>query len=122
MVYIGTRKYKFKNMMLSHMAADTLAELHKMAEQIGVDSRHFQDKEGKPHYDVCQHKKNLALKFPNVKEVDDRDIIRLYSDIQLANKSICKICDGKGWYFVDEFFMSIQGRKDCNFCDSKKQY
>ena len=28
--------------------------------------------------------------------------------------SLCKRCKGAGWYHVDEWFMGIQGRKDCN--------
>lgn len=28
-------------------------------------------------------------------------------------KSVCPKCDGKGWYFVNEWIGSLQGRKDC---------
>lgn len=28
----------------------------------------------------------------------------------------CPKCDGKGWYFVDEWVGTLQGRKDCTNC------
>jgi hypothetical protein len=28
--------------------------------------------------------------------------------------SICPKCQGRGWYFVQEFFGTLQGRKDCH--------
>lgn len=28
-------------------------------------------------------------------------------------ESVCPVCDGKGWYFVDEWIGGLQGRKDC---------
>ena len=62
-------------MLLSHMAADTLDELHQMAGNIGVNRKHFQDKIGKPHYDICQSKKEIALKFGAI-EVDDKYIVK----------------------------------------------
>lgn len=62
---------------MSHMAADTLEELHEMAQAIGVDKRHFQDKPGKPHYDICKEMKVKALRL-GAKEVNDRELIRLY--------------------------------------------
>lgn len=77
MVYIGTRKYKYGRMLMSHMAADTLEELHEMADLIGVNRKHFQDKPGKPHYDICQKMKQKAIEL-GAKEVDDRELIRLY--------------------------------------------
>lgn len=64
-------------MIMSHMAADTLVELHEMADQIGVNRKHFQDKPGKPHYDICQQMKRKAIEL-GAKEVDDRELIRLY--------------------------------------------
>ncbi|MFT3679448.1 MAG: DUF4031 domain-containing protein [Ferruginibacter sp.] len=76
MVYIGTREWKYRGMLMSHMIADTLSELHDMAELIGVDKRHFQDKLGKPHYDVCKQNKQKAI-AAGAKEIDDRQIIEI---------------------------------------------
>ena len=42
MVYVGKREYQYRRMLMSHMIADTLDELHEMADKIGVSRRHFQ--------------------------------------------------------------------------------
>lgn len=35
------------------------------------------------------------------------------------NNLICLKCNGKGWYFVNEWIGDLQGRKDCN-CKKNK--
>lgn len=77
MVYVGSREYKYGRMIMSHMAADTLEELHQMAEAIGVKRIHFQNKKDKPHYDVCKQNKKKAVELGAI-EVNDRQIIELY--------------------------------------------
>ena len=48
-------------MIMCHLLADTLDELHLMAACIGVAKKHFQS--GKvPHYDICKAKRELAVK------------------------------------------------------------
>lgn len=49
----------FRNMKMSHMIADTEAELHAMADTIGVARRWYQV--GKFHYDIAQSKRRLAI-------------------------------------------------------------
>lgn len=45
-----------------HMVADTLEELHAMAEKIGMKRSWFQDKEhSMPHYDLVASKRKLAV-------------------------------------------------------------
>lgn len=75
-VYVGRMRYKYRLMVMSHMMADSLGELHDMADLIGIDRRHFQDGD-RPRYDVCQSKKKLALKNGAV-EVDDRKLIEKF--------------------------------------------
>lgn len=77
MVYVGKNEYKYGRMIMSHLAADTLEELHLMAERIGVAKKHFQNKIGKPHYDICKHNKQKALELGAV-EVNDRELILLF--------------------------------------------
>lgn len=79
-VYIGTRKYNHGRWVMSHMIADTLEELHRMAAHIGVKRRHFQDKPGKPHYDVCQIRAKHAIKHLGAKLVNDREIIKILKE------------------------------------------
>lgn len=76
MVYVGTRKYNYGPMIMSHMVADSLEELHNMAQALGIAFCHFQDKKGKPHYDISQVKKKKAIAL-GAKEVNDREIIKL---------------------------------------------
>lgn len=49
---------QFRGMKMSHMIADTEAELHAMADRIGVARRWYQG----DHYDVALSKRALAVK------------------------------------------------------------
>ena len=77
MVYVGKREYKYGRMIMSHMVADSLDELHEMADKIGVNRRHFQDKPNKPHYDICKANKKKVIELGAL-EVDDRLIIEMF--------------------------------------------
>lgn len=48
-------------MKMSHMFADTEEELHHMAALVGLKREWFQH-HGTPHYDLCQSKRQLAIK------------------------------------------------------------
>ena len=50
---------RFGRMKMSHMVADTAAELHAMAGRIGVARRWYQG----DHYDVCLAKRALAVRY-----------------------------------------------------------
>lgn len=86
MVYIGTREYKYGRMIMYHMGADTLDELHKVASLVGVDKKHFQDKPERPHYDICKSNKFKAIKLGYAKEVDDRVLIKMWIEQSKKNK------------------------------------
>ena len=77
MVYVGKNEYPYRRMIMSHMAADTLEELHEMAQAVGVAKKHFQNKKGKPNYDICKKMKQKAIKRGAI-EVSDRDLIHLF--------------------------------------------
>lgn len=64
-VYVDTMQAQYGRMKMCHMQADTLAELHEMADKIGVARKWFQcpPKASHPHYDICLSKKRLALKY-----------------------------------------------------------
>ena len=59
-VYVDKARHPFGRMVMCHMMADTLEELHAMADQIGVARRWFQNKRS-PHYDICLSKRALAV-------------------------------------------------------------
>ena len=48
-------------MIMSHMFADDLEELHTLAQAIGLKREWFQTNSSVPHYDVCQTKRALAI-------------------------------------------------------------
>jgi hypothetical protein len=76
MVYIGKRQYRLGRMLMSHMVADTLNELHDMADKLGIARRYFQDKKGRPHYDICKSSKSKAITL-GAKEVSEKWIIAI---------------------------------------------
>lgn len=61
MVYVDTMKAKYGRMLMSHLLADTITELHDMADKIGIQRKWFQDAKSAPHYDICQKKVVRAL-------------------------------------------------------------
>lgn len=76
-VYVDKMKMPYGRMLMSHMLADSLEELHAMADAIGMKREWFQD-HNTPHYDVCQEKRAKAIELGAI-EVDMRrttDIIR----------------------------------------------
>lgn len=74
-VYVDDYKGKYKGMVMSHMVADTLPELHAMARRIGLKREWFQPGGGThPHYDVSQSKKALAVQSGAI-EVSSKDVI-----------------------------------------------
>jgi hypothetical protein len=62
-VYIDNARIPYGRMIMCHMVADTLDELHAMAERLGLRRKWFQDKGSVPHYDVGLSKKKIAIEF-----------------------------------------------------------
>lgn len=60
MVYVDDMQATLGRMVMCHMFADTVLELHEMACRIGIRRQWFQDKSA-PHYDVCKSKRSLAV-------------------------------------------------------------
>jgi hypothetical protein len=56
-VYVDDYRAPYGRMLMSHMVADSEAELHAMADRIGVARRWYQG----DHYDVCQSKRAMAF-------------------------------------------------------------
>lgn len=59
-VYIDKEKIKYRRMIMGHMIADSLEELHEMAEKIGMKREWFQPRSF-PHYDVSLSRRKLAV-------------------------------------------------------------
>lgn len=62
-VYVDSAFIPYQGMLMSHMLADTPAELHSMATLIGVNRRWFQGEASTPHYDVCKSKREAAIRY-----------------------------------------------------------
>jgi len=62
-VYVDDMRASFGRMIMCHMLADTIAELHAMADTIGVQRKWFQGcrKASWPHYDIAMSKRALAV-------------------------------------------------------------
>jgi len=75
-VYVDDMKAKYGRMIMCHMMADTLEELHEMADKIGIKRKWFQNHKKYPHYDISKAKRKLAVEFGS-KEMSARDLVKM---------------------------------------------
>lgn len=68
-VYVDDMRASYRRMIMCHMIAETPAELHAMADRIGVPRRWHQG----DHYDIAQSKRKLAVAAGAV-EVSQRQL------------------------------------------------
>jgi len=112
MVYIGTREYKYSRMIMSHRIAEDIGELFEMPRKLGVKQKYFQNKKGKPHFDICKKNKQLALELGE-KLVNDREIILKFK--YMKNVQIFIADDWEGIYIngllIDEGHHLLWGSK-----------
>lgn len=59
-VYVDNARIPYRRMLMSHLVADTVAELFEMADRIGLDRQHFQAR-SHPHFDVCAKYREKAI-------------------------------------------------------------
>ena len=57
-VYVDNMRAGYGRMVMCHMLGDSEAEVHAMADRIGVARRWYQG----DHYDICLTKRSLAIK------------------------------------------------------------
>jgi hypothetical protein len=76
-VYVDDMRAQFRNMIMCHMVADTLDELHQMADQIGIQRKWFQSGRH-PHYDICLTKRAKTIRFgaKEITQVEAVNVIR----------------------------------------------
>lgn len=72
-VYVDGAENQFGRMKMCHMVADTVAELHEMADKIGMRREWFQPYSS-PHYDLSKTRRAAAVKLGAI-EVDRRSIV-----------------------------------------------
>lgn len=61
-VYVDDAQIPYGRMKMSHLVADSLEELHAMAELLGL-RRWFQARASFPHYDICLSKREMAIEL-----------------------------------------------------------
>ena len=62
MVYVDQAREREGNATISHLLADTIEELHGMADRIGLESRSFHPG-SIPYYDCSQGKRQQAIRL-----------------------------------------------------------
>lgn len=64
-VYVDAAQWPYRGMLMCHLIADSLDELHAMADRIGVARKWFQapPKASFWHYDIAKSKRSKAIEF-----------------------------------------------------------
>lgn len=62
-VYVDNARNPYRGMKMCHMLADSVEELHGMAERVGLRRAWFQNSRSAPHYDLCLEKRALAIRL-----------------------------------------------------------
>ena len=79
-VYVDRARNPLGRMIMCHMIADDLDELHRMASAIGMRREWFQPLSF-PHYDVSLTRRARALKLGAI-EVDRRELVRIMKTLR----------------------------------------
>ena len=74
-VYVDAAIYPYGRMIMCHLMADTVEELHAMADKIGIQRKWFQNK-STPHYDICKSKRAAAI-LNGAIEIDRHQTVEL---------------------------------------------
>lgn len=90
-VYVDGERNGFGRMVMCHMFADTLAELHDMAARIGMKREWFQPLSF-PHYDVSLSRRAVAVDLGAV-QVDRREGSAIRKRIREARWSEADLAD-----------------------------
>lgn len=90
-VYVDKERNGFGRMVMCHMFADTLPELHAMASAIGMDRAWFQPLSF-PHYDVSLSRRAAAIQRGAI-EVDRRAGYEIRKRIHEAGWSETDLAD-----------------------------
>ncbi|MCL6713270.1 DUF4031 domain-containing protein [Pseudomonas sp. R2.Fl] len=62
-VYVDDAVHLWRGQRWAHLMADTLEELHAMAQQLGIPRRAFQNKTSGAHYDVTADLREDAIRL-----------------------------------------------------------
>lgn len=65
-VYVDDAVHRWRGLRWAHLMADTVGELHAMAQRLGIPQRAFQNKASGVHYDIPAHLRPLAIALGTV--------------------------------------------------------
>lgn len=82
-VYVDKAKIPYRGMLMSHMVADTLDELHAMAKALDLRRQWFQDSASAQHYDICQNVRRKAI-LKGAIEMDRREFVNKIQELRRA--------------------------------------
>lgn len=83
-VYVDDAVHLWRGQRWAHLLADTLDELHAMAERLGVPRRAFQDKRSGAHYDLTEELREQALRLGAIAISRHRDRDQVRAIIRIA--------------------------------------
>ena len=83
-VYVDDAVHRRRGRRWAHLMADTLDELHAMAERLGVPRRAFQDKRSGAHYDLTEELREQAVRLGAVAISRHRDRDQVRAIIRIA--------------------------------------
>ena len=83
-VYVDDAVTLWRGRRWAHLMADTLDELHAMAERLGVPRRALQDKRSGAHYDLTEELREQALRLGAVAISRHRDRDQVRAIIRIA--------------------------------------
>ncbi len=83
-VYVDDAVTLWRGRRWAHLMADTLYELHAMAERLGVPRRAFQDKRSGAHYDLNEELREQALRLGAIAISRHRDRDQVRAIIRIA--------------------------------------
>lgn len=93
-VYVDNARNKFGRMIMCHMVADTLAELHEMADRIGMRREWFQPI-SYPHYDLSLTRRRAAVEAGAI-EVDRRGLGEVLRRLRDTHPAPAKMKETRG--------------------------
>lgn len=83
MVYVDKARNRFRGMIMCHMLADNVDELHAFAEKIGMKREWYQPL-STPHYDLSLTKRLEAISKGAI-EIDNKKVVEIVKKYRNAH-------------------------------------
>ena len=90
----GPRRAFGQRLLMCHMIADSLDELHHMASLCGLRQEWFQEKASTPHYDLSLSKRDIAIRYGAVYVPTNREVAALLKRLRADRAEALAMIDG----------------------------